>query len=452
MAGSVQGRDSGLNALGRHLLLELFDCDADAINSLETVKAPMVEAAKRAQATIVDVVFHEFNPFGISGVVVIAESHLAIHTWPEYRYAAVDVFSCGDVLQPQVAADYLVEQFGAARASVVELQRGMFLNARAAALQQAGRGQSHDRRADRPIATLQYKWFFETTTAGRRPHARHRADHRRAADQVPAHGDHGDRLYGKCLVLDGRIQSSQADEFIYHEALVQPGLLAHPAPRSGPWSSAAAKAPRVREILRYPSITDCLMVDIDGEVVEECKKHLPEMHQGAFDDPRTRLLHEDARAYLEKTNERFDLIVVDLVEPLEEGPACLLFTKEFYTLIRDRLTDRRRHDHAGRHDQGQRALLHGAVNRTLQDVFPVVAPLPELHLLLRHAVGLHPGHQEGRSPEAGSRGRSTGSSPTRSRARWPTGTATRTCTPSTCPSSSARPSTRRPASSTDATP
>ena len=120
-----------MHALGRHLLLELFDCDAEALNSLDTVKASMVEAAKRAQATIVDVVFHEFNPFGISGVVVIAESHLAIHTWPEYRYAAVDVFSCGDVLQPQVAADYLVEQLGASRASVVELQRGIFLDARA---------------------------------------------------------------------------------------------------------------------------------------------------------------------------------------------------------------------------------------------------------------------------------------------------------------------------------
>jgi S-adenosylmethionine decarboxylase len=118
-----------VHALGRHLLLELFDCDPTAINSLEVVKAAMIEAAKRAQATIVDVIFHEFNPFGISGVVVIAESHLAIHTWPEYRYAAVDVFSCGDVLQPQVAADYLVEQFGAARASVVELQRGIFVNA-----------------------------------------------------------------------------------------------------------------------------------------------------------------------------------------------------------------------------------------------------------------------------------------------------------------------------------
>jgi S-adenosylmethionine decarboxylase len=117
-----------LNALGRHLLLELFDCDADAINSLETVKGALIEAAKRAQATIVDVVFHEFNPFGISGVVVIAESHLSIHTWPEYRYAAVDVFSCGDVLQPETAVTYLVEQFGAERASVVEMQRGVFVN------------------------------------------------------------------------------------------------------------------------------------------------------------------------------------------------------------------------------------------------------------------------------------------------------------------------------------
>jgi S-adenosylmethionine decarboxylase len=109
----------------------LFDCDQDAINNLEAVKGSLIEAAKRAQATIVDVVFHEFNPFGISGVVVIAESHLSIHTWPEYRYAAVDIFSCGEVLQPEIAANFLIEQFGAERTSVVEMQRGMFLNASA---------------------------------------------------------------------------------------------------------------------------------------------------------------------------------------------------------------------------------------------------------------------------------------------------------------------------------
>lgn len=115
-----------MQALGRHLLVDLFDCDPEALDNIDLVKAAIIEAAKRAQATIVDTVFHTFNPCGISGVVVIAESHLAIHTWPEYRYAAADVFSCGDVLQPQVAVDYLVEQLGSKRASVVELRRGVF--------------------------------------------------------------------------------------------------------------------------------------------------------------------------------------------------------------------------------------------------------------------------------------------------------------------------------------
>jgi S-adenosylmethionine decarboxylase len=115
-----------LHSLGRHLLLELYDCSSEILNNLETVKTALVEAAKRAEATIIDVVFHEFNPFGISGVVVIAESHLSIHTWPEYRYAAVDIFSCGETLKPAEAASYLVKEFGASRASCVEVKRGVF--------------------------------------------------------------------------------------------------------------------------------------------------------------------------------------------------------------------------------------------------------------------------------------------------------------------------------------
>lgn len=117
-----------MNALGRHLLLELFDCDSDAIDDLHTVKGALLEAAKRARATIIEAVFHEFNPFGLSGVVVIAESHLSIHTWPEYRYAAVDIFSCGDVLQPEIAAKYLVNAFGAERTAVVDMRRGLFVD------------------------------------------------------------------------------------------------------------------------------------------------------------------------------------------------------------------------------------------------------------------------------------------------------------------------------------
>jgi spermidine synthase len=219
----------------------------------------------------------------------------------------------------------------------------------------------------------QYKWFFETTTAVE-GHVHAIARTITARQTKFQFMEILETLsYGKVLVLDGRIQSSQADDFMYHELLVHPGLLAHPEPRRT-MVIGGGEGATVREILRHRSITDCLMVDIDGEVVEECKKHLPEMHQGAFDDPRTRVLNEDARAYLEKTSERFDLIVVDLVEPLEEGPACLLFTREFYSLIRDRLTDHGVMTMQAGMTKINELHFYGAVNRTLREVFPVVAP------------------------------------------------------------------------------
>src|SRR5262249_17216415 len=139
--------------------------------------------------------------------------------------------------------------------------------------------------------------------------------------------------YGKLLVLDGRIQSSQAEDFIYHEALVHPGMLAcDHAPESG-LVIGGGEGATLREILRYPGARRGVMVATGGEGVELCKKPLPEMHQGVFEAPRADVRHEDARAYLERSSERFDFITIDLVEPLEEGPACLLFTREFYTLV-----------------------------------------------------------------------------------------------------------------------
>ena len=114
-----------MNALGRHLLLELFDCDSDAINNLEAVKRALVEAARRAHATIVDVVFHEFNPFGISGVVVIAESHLSIHTWPEFGFASVDIFTCGSTVLPWKAYPVLKRGLRSKRLIASEIKRGV---------------------------------------------------------------------------------------------------------------------------------------------------------------------------------------------------------------------------------------------------------------------------------------------------------------------------------------
>ncbi len=112
-------------ALGKHLLVELKDCNPEILKSLDKVKNAMVSAAKKARATIIDVSFHEFSPFGISGMVVIAESHLSIHTWPEYGYAAVDIFTCGDIIKPAAAAQFLIEKFRCKNPSVVEMKRGI---------------------------------------------------------------------------------------------------------------------------------------------------------------------------------------------------------------------------------------------------------------------------------------------------------------------------------------
>jgi S-adenosylmethionine decarboxylase len=114
-----------LHALGRHLLVELHGCPQELLKRVEDVKEILVGAARACGATIVDVAFHEFNPFGVSGVVVIAESHLSVHTWPEYRYAAVDIFTCGDVIKPEEAAAYVASRFRCKNPSIIEVKRGL---------------------------------------------------------------------------------------------------------------------------------------------------------------------------------------------------------------------------------------------------------------------------------------------------------------------------------------
>jgi len=100
-------------ALGQHVVLDLYECDPSRLDDLAWVQSTLVNAARAAGATIVEVVFHKFAPWGISGVVVLAESHLAIHIWPENKYAAIDVFTCGDAVQPETASAFLARAFGA---------------------------------------------------------------------------------------------------------------------------------------------------------------------------------------------------------------------------------------------------------------------------------------------------------------------------------------------------
>ncbi|MFO7882235.1 MAG: adenosylmethionine decarboxylase [Kosmotogaceae bacterium] len=115
-----------VKALGRHLIAEFFSCSNEALNDLDFISENLKIAAAVAGATIVDSSFHRFLPHGISGVVVIAESHLTIHTWPEYGYAAIDLFTCGDEVNPWKAFDYLRDILSADRTEVYEYLRGVY--------------------------------------------------------------------------------------------------------------------------------------------------------------------------------------------------------------------------------------------------------------------------------------------------------------------------------------
>lgn len=143
---------------------------------------------------------------------------------------------------------------------------------------------------------------------------------------------------GKALVLDGKWQSSTGDEFLYHEALVHPAMIAHGSPRNVAILGGGEGA-TLREALRWKSVVQAVMVDLDSEVVEACKEHLAEMHQGSFEDPRTRLIFGDAIEFLETTEEKWDVVISDLTDPIEDGPSFRLFTKEYFEKVRSVLND-----------------------------------------------------------------------------------------------------------------
>lgn len=115
-----------MKALGRHILAELYDCDPEILNDMGLIEEAFVKAALEAGAEVREVAFHKFSPQGVSGVVVISESHLAVHTWPEFGYAAVDVFTCGDRVDPWDACNYIATALRSKHMNTSEVPRGIF--------------------------------------------------------------------------------------------------------------------------------------------------------------------------------------------------------------------------------------------------------------------------------------------------------------------------------------
>ncbi|MFN6076701.1 MAG: polyamine aminopropyltransferase [Fluviicola sp.] len=320
------------NALGNHILVEFMGCEPHIMNDVSGIERDMVGAAQKAGATVINSTFHHFSPYGVSGVVVIQESHLAIHTWPEYGYAAVDLFTCGE-MDAWISFDHLKECFGAKSYSALEMKRG--------ATQLLTRNDfdisSMRQKADEwenPEFYTRNVWFTdkdENQALSLRYTGEVFYDVQSPFQRVRILES---PKYGKLLTLDDMFMTTEKDEFHYHEMISHPAMFTHGNVKDV-LVIGGGDGGTVREVLRHDSVEKVTMVEIDGEVIKACKEHLPSI-ASAFDHPKLNLIVGDGIAYAkESAKESYDIIIVDGSDPV--GPAEGLFSVEFYKNCYDAL-------------------------------------------------------------------------------------------------------------------
>jgi len=310
-----------MEALGKHILVEYFNCDKDKVNDPTFIEESMTEAAKLAGATVVNSTSHHFSPWGVSCVVVIQESHLSIHTWPEYKFASVDLYTCGDTVDPWIAFNFLAKSFASSNFSAVELKRGLkqFLTI----------PDAQDTKEMAPVPQFQSNTWFQELNKSIGAGVCIKTNKRlyKEDSDFQKVEIYETEKWGNMLVLDGVVNTTEKDEFVYHEMISHVSLLAHPKPKRvliiGGGDGGTA-----REVLRHQGLEKVVMVEIDKKVIEASKKYLPKL-ACKLEDPKLELKVDDGIKYvLEAKDKSFDVIIVDSTDP--HGPGEVLFTEEFY--------------------------------------------------------------------------------------------------------------------------
>ncbi len=312
-------------SLGRHIIVEYYDCTPEILNDVTLIQESMEGAAEKAGATIINSTFHHFSPYGVSGVVVIEESHLAIHTWPEYGYASVDLFTCGESVDPWISYQYLKDAFEAGHGSAVELKRGemALLSKKEFDVKQLRDDKSANDGS--PIRTKDV-WFTERDDkiALSLKHDGKLYDQQSDFQRVEVYNT---QAYGNMLTLDGMVMTTEKDEYVYHEMITHIPLLTHPNPKRA-LIIGGGDGGTAREMLRHEDLDEVVMVEIDEKVIEACKLHLPSV-ASALDHPKLNLVVDDGIKYVkEAAAGSFDVVVIDSTDPV--GPAEGLFSVEFY--------------------------------------------------------------------------------------------------------------------------
>lgn len=325
-----------LNALGRHILVEFTGCNADTLNDVSKIEKAMVQAAQIAGATVINSNFHHFSPWGVSGVVVIQESHLAIHTWPEYRYAAVDLFTCGDTVDPWVSFEFLKKAFEA-NYSALEMKRGSHHIITKTDYQP--KDVRHEGVRDFTPGRYDMKrnvWFTdkdENQALSLRYTGDVLFDETSAFQRVRILESYA---YGKFLAIDNMVMCTERDESHYHEMIVHPIMQTHGSAKNV-LVIGGGDGGTIREVLKYDSVEKVTMVEIDEAVIRASKEFLPSI-ACAFENKKLNLIVGDGIDFVQKSKtDLYDVIIVDGSDPA--GPAKGLFSEQFYTNCKAALKD-----------------------------------------------------------------------------------------------------------------
>jgi spermidine synthase len=287
---------------GIHVVANLYRCQKGARyqTDAELLRRFCLDSISKAGLTSLGDLFHAFEGGGVTGAVVLAESHLAIHTWPELNSVTLDVYVCNytqdNSTKARQVVDDLLALFGPEDFVRHEVPR--------------------DRQHLYENLNDDYGFFIRSS--------RRLEEGRTEFQDLEIHDT---PQFGRLFRLDGCFMTSEREEFVYHENLIHPALTAHADPRKvlviGGGDGGAAE-----EALKHPGVEEVVLVELDGKVVDIAKRYFGKIHQGAFDSPRLRLLIQDGMKFLAETAERFDVIALDLPDPI--GPATELYEEAFF--------------------------------------------------------------------------------------------------------------------------
>jgi spermidine synthase len=291
---------------GLHLIGDLGGCRCDPQLLLdgEGFRAKCIAFVQTSGLMVMDASFHQFEGSGFTGTVVLAESHIAIHTWPESAGLTLDVYVCNysadNSKKANTLFDSIVAYFEPTEIARHDIDRGGHL-----LMEPLNDSTGFYIKAESQLGEWQTRYqkmqIYQTAQ------------------------------YGKLFRLDGFNMTSEREEFVYHENLIHPALTAHNAPKKvlivGGGDGGSSE-----EALKHPSVEQVIMVEIDADVIKVAREHFQAVHHGVFDNRKLRVLVDDGMKFVRETGERFDLITLDLNDPV--GPAEALYSMEFFQQCR----------------------------------------------------------------------------------------------------------------------